>query len=52
MVLINLLAGQQWRHKDNNLWTQCGTEREGQTERVNTEIYIYIKKYKYIYYHM
>ena len=42
MVLINLLAGQQWRHKDNNLWTQCGKEREEQTERVNTEIYIYI----------
>ena len=45
MVLMNLLVGQQWRHKGNNLWTQCGKERVGQTERVNSETYIlpYVK---------
>ena len=30
---MNLLVGQQWRHKGNNLWTQCGKERVGWMER-------------------
>ena len=33
MVLMNLLAGQQWRcrHREG-IWTQCGRKRVGQIE--------------------
>ena len=35
MVLMNLFAGQQWkhRHKRTDLWPHWGKERAGQTER-------------------
>ena len=33
MVLMNLFAGKEWRHRYKE-WTHRGKEREGRTEKV------------------
>ena len=40
IVLMNLFAEQQWRHRHTDLWTQWGKGRKGQIERVETLPYV------------
>ena len=41
MILMNLHAGQQWKQRQTDLWTQCEKERVEQIER---------QAWKHIYY--
>ena len=43
MILMNLHAGQQWKHRQTDLWTQCEKERVEGIER---------QAWKHIYYRM
>ena len=45
MVLMNLFAGQQWRHiHRTDLWTQWGKERVGRMDGVAWKLYTTICK--------
>ena len=44
MVLINSLAGQQWRHRHKEQTSGHGEEEEGRTNRMETYILPYVKQ--------